>query len=129
MFDELEKDIRICLSTQLTPLRSGYAGKSPGTRGRTGLATKLLAEAITVNIGRTYRFYEGERRVDVFDVAIFLEDVLSAVPEEMRERYAGKLSINSDPAMSEIAERVVKALEEKWVYSYHPATRPIIDDI
>ncbi|NWJ27468.1 hypothetical protein [Rhizobium sp. RM] len=124
MFDDLEKDIRICLSTQPTPLRNRYAGKSPGTRGRTGLATKLLAEAITVSIGRTYRFYEGERRVDVFDVAIFLEDVLSAVPEERRERYADKLSINSDAAKIEIAESVVKALEEKWVYCYRPANAP-----
>lgn len=125
MLADLQEQVRICLSVQPTPLRNGYAGKSPGTRGRTGLATKLLAESITVNIGRTYRFYEGERRVDVFDVAVFLEDLLSAVPEETRERYADKLSTNSDRAKIEIAESVVKALEEKWVFSYHPANAPL----
>ncbi|NWJ24784.1 hypothetical protein [Rhizobium sp. RM] len=130
MFDDLEKDIRVSLALPSRPMRNGYAGRSPGSRGDTAFSTKTIAEDVSKRVYRSYHFHEAGRRVGGEELLAEIHGTMSAVPMELRLKYADKLGINSQPAAAEIAAKIFQTLSQKWAISYHPvfARAPAIPD-
>lgn len=125
MFDDIEKQIRIYLTVQRRPARNSLAGRGTKKNARNDTRTKMFAETIAGNIGRTYHFHDKDGRVETDKIAQLIFEVLRAMPDEILKLYADKLSINSDPALAEMAAEIHQALARQWAISYHPCTRPL----
>lgn len=124
MFDDIEKQIRICLCIQRRPTRNALAGKGTKKYARNDRTTRMFAETIAGNIDRTYHFHDKDGRVETDKVAQLIFEVLRAMPDEILKLYADKLSINSDPALAEMAAEIHQAIAGQWAISYHPSTKP-----
>lgn len=125
MFDDIEKQIRICLCIQRRPTRNALAGRGTKKNARNDRTTRMFAETIATHIGRAYHFHDKERRVEVDQITDLIFEVLRAMPDEILKQYADKISLNSEPAVDEIAGQIHQVLAQTWAISYHPSTRPL----
>lgn len=118
--DDIEKAIAVALAVVPRTFRNGFGGKGVRRR-REANATKEVAVVLTRYLGRTYTFFEGDRKIETGDVESFIAGALMAVPDDLAKSYADKLTLYSEPARDEIAARLTTALAGKWRWVYKPS--------
>ncbi|MGN7711018.1 hypothetical protein [Agrobacterium tumefaciens] len=118
--DDIEKAIAVALAVVPRTFRNGFGGKGVRRR-REPTATKEVAVVVTRYLGHTYTFYEDGRTVEKSDVESFLAEALTAVPDDLANTFADKLTLYSEPARKEIAALLARALNKKWRWTYKPS--------
>lgn len=118
--DDIEKSIAVGLAVVPRTFRNGFGGTGVRRR-RMPHATMEVAVIVSRYLGRTYTFYEGDRKIETGEVESYIAEALTAVPDDLAKSYADKLTLYSEPARNEIAARLTTALTGKWRWVYKPS--------
>ncbi|MCI9864868.1 hypothetical protein RHIZ_02795 [Rhizobium skierniewicense] len=119
--DDLRTDIGVGFKVVPITFRRGFSGTGV-ERKRDVVATVEVAQRLAKHINWVHKFYEGDRRVEVADLADFLFEHLMAVPDDVAKAATSKRPGEEEASEQFIFNALIDALLANWTVKYEPST-------
>lgn len=116
---ELQVNMVIGIMVAPMPALRAFAGTGV-KRCREPGGPREIGQRLAKHLGTMHKFGEEGRRVHEDDLADFLFQHLSAVPDELAKRVTDKNGDVRREAIGRIADALIEALRANWTILYQP---------